>query len=107
MRGLAGPITCTCRIFGLAKGRSSAASLTRSGVNPGTVAYMAPEQIEGREVEGRTDQYALACAAFELLAGAVPFDRDQEVAVIYAHLSVPPPSLTALRPGRLRMAVAG
>jgi predicted ATPase/class 3 adenylate cyclase len=86
--------------FGLAKGQSSSAGLTGAGVSLGTAAYMAPEQIEGREVvDGRTDQYALACAAFELLAGTVPFDREQEVAVIYAHLSVPPPSLSALHPG--------
>jgi predicted ATPase len=85
--------------FGLAKGRSSSARLTRTGVNLGTVAYMAPEQIEGREVDGRTDQYALACTAFELLAGVVPFDREQDMAVIYAHLSTPPPSLASLRPG--------
>ena len=85
--------------FGLAKSRSSSARLTRTGVNLGTVAYMAPEQIEGREVDGRTDQYALACAAFELLAGVVPFDREQDMAVIYAHLSTPPPSLASQRPG--------
>jgi serine/threonine-protein kinase len=59
---------------------------------------MAPEQIEGREVDGRADQYALACAAFELLAGVVPFERDQDLAVLYAHLSEPPPSLAARRP---------
>jgi predicted ATPase/class 3 adenylate cyclase len=85
--------------FGLAKGRSASVQLTRAGVNLGTVAYMAPEQIEGREVDGRTDQYALACTAFELLAGVVPFDREQDMAVIYAHLSTPPPSLAELRPG--------
>ncbi|MGH3257036.1 MAG: protein kinase domain-containing protein [Streptosporangiaceae bacterium] len=84
--------------FGLSKGRSSAGA-TMPGLRLGTVAYMAPEQIEGREVDGRTDQYALACAAFELLAGVVPFDRDQDMAVIYAHMSAPPPSLSALRPG--------
>jgi predicted ATPase len=85
--------------FGLAKGQSSTAYPTGAGGYFGTAAYMAPEQIEGREVDGRADQYALACAAFELLAGAVPFDREQDVAVIYAHLSVPPPSLAARRPG--------
>jgi predicted ATPase/class 3 adenylate cyclase len=68
-------------------------------VNLGTVAYMAPEQIEGRTVDGRADQYALACAAFELLAGVVPFEREQDMAVLYAHLSAPPPSLAGLRSG--------
>src|SRR6202044_3128658 len=84
--------------FGLAKDRSASVQLTRAGVNLGTVGYMAPEQIEGREVDGRTDQYALACAAFELLSGAVPFEREQDLAVLYAHLSEPPPSLSARRP---------
>jgi predicted ATPase/class 3 adenylate cyclase len=84
--------------FGLSKARSPSVRLTRTGMFLGTVAYMAPEQIEGREVDGRTDQYALACAAFELLSGAVPFERDQDMAVIYAHLSLPPPSLASRRP---------
>jgi serine/threonine-protein kinase len=84
--------------FGLAKG-GAASVLTGAGLGPGTVAYMAPEQIQGTEVDGRADQYALGCAAFELLCGTVPFERDQDMAVIYAHLSVPPPSLSSRRPG--------
>ena len=56
--------------FGLSKGHMSSVTLTGTGVSMGTPAYMAPEQIDGRPVDGRTDQYALACAAFELLAGA-------------------------------------
>jgi hypothetical protein len=84
--------------FGLAKG-GSASVLTGTGAGPGTVAYMAPEQIQGGVVAGRADQYALGCAAFELLCGGVPFERDQDMAVIYAHLSVRPPSLSARCPG--------
>ena len=84
--------------FGLSKGRSSA-MLTAIGSSMGTPAYMAPEQIEGRPVDGRTDQYALACAAFELLAGEPPFARDQDQAVIYAQLTAPPPELSSRRPG--------
>jgi class 3 adenylate cyclase len=84
--------------FGLAKGGSSSV-LTGAGLQPGTVAYMAPEQIQGGVVDGRADQYALGCAAFELLCEVVPFERDQDMAVIYAHLSVPPPSLASRRPG--------
>jgi serine/threonine protein kinase len=85
--------------FGLSKSRS-ASVLTGTGL--GTVAYMAPEQIQGQGVDGRADQYALGCAAFELLGGTVPFERDQDMAVIYAHLSVPPPSQRLLQvPGRV------
>ena len=54
--------------FGLSKSRSASA-LTGTGLGLGTVAYMAPEQIQGGEVDGRADQYALGCAAFELLCG--------------------------------------
>jgi predicted ATPase/serine/threonine protein kinase len=87
--------------FGLSKGSKgrSSAGATTPGLRLGTLAYMAPEQIEGREVDGRTDQYALACAAYELLTGVVPFDRDQDMAVIFAHLSTPPPSLSTQRSG--------
>lgn len=84
--------------FGLSKGAQSSSGLTGSGQFLGTPNYSAPEQIEGRPVDGRTDQYALACVAFELLCGEAPFDRDQGMAVIWAHLSQPPPSLTSRRP---------
>ena len=84
--------------FGLSKGRSSSATLTGTGLSMGTPSYMAPEQIEGRPVDGRTDQYALACAAYELLAGQPPFERDLDQAVIYAQLTAAPPSLRARRP---------
>jgi hypothetical protein len=85
--------------FGLSKGALSSAGLTVAGQHLGTPDYMAPEQIEGRRVDGRTDQYALACAAFELLAGTTPFQRDQGMAVLLAHLSQPPPPLGSRRPG--------
>ena len=83
--------------FGLSKGNLFSGVLTGPGPM-GTPGYMSPEQIQGHAVDGRTDQYALACAAFELLAGEPPFRRDEEIAVIYAHLSEPPPSLTSRRP---------
>jgi serine/threonine-protein kinase len=84
--------------FGLSKGAMSSSKLTGTGLFLGTADYAAPEQIEGRAVDGRTDQYALACAAFELLAGAPPFQRDQATATIWAHMSEPPPPLRARRP---------
>jgi serine/threonine-protein kinase len=84
--------------FGLSKGVLSSVGLTGFGQYLGTPNYTAPEQIEGKPVDGRTDQYALACAAFEMLAGQAPFQRDDATAVIWAHMSTPPPSLTSLRP---------
>jgi len=65
----------------------------------GTPYYVAPEQIAGGRVDGRADQYSLACAAFELLSGAPPFPGDSPMAVIHAQAFDQPPSLTALRPG--------
>ncbi len=85
--------------FGVSKGAVSSVSLTGAGQFLGTPDYSAPEQIQGRAVDGRTDQYALACVAYQLLTGAVPFERDQGMAVLLAHLSEPPPSLAARRPG--------
>ncbi len=64
----------------------------------GTLDYMSPEQIEGKPADGRADEYALACSAFELLTGAPPFRRDEPTAVMYAQLSEPPPQLTSRRP---------
>jgi hypothetical protein len=85
--------------FGLSRGMLSSASLTGLGQFLGTPDYVAPEQIEGKPVTGQADQYALACATFEMLTGQAPFRRDQANLVIWSHLSMPPPSLTALRPG--------
>ena len=73
--------------------------LTAAGQFLGTPDYTAPEQIEGLPVDGRADQYALACAAFELLTGQAPFHRSESFAAIWAHLHKPPPSLTERRPG--------
>jgi serine/threonine protein kinase len=85
--------------FGLSKAWQGSTGLTGSGLFLGTLDYAAPEQIEGRPVDGRTDQYSLGCAAFELLAGEPPFRRDQPMAVMYAHVTAPPPALTQRRPG--------
>ncbi len=84
--------------FGVSKGAVSSVSLTGAGHFVGTPDYSAPEQIQGLAVDGRADQYALACVAYQLLAGLVPFGRDQGMAVLFAHLSAPAPSLAARRP---------
>src|SRR5262245_19107991 len=85
--------------FGLAKPSAAASGLTATGQFFGTVAYVAPEQIEGEPLDGRTDQYALACTAFEMLSGSLPFRRENAMAAISAQLSEPPPSLSARVPG--------
>jgi hypothetical protein len=83
--------------FGVSKGAKSSVSLTGTGQYLGTPEYSAPEQVQGHAVDGRADQYALACVAWELLTGSAPFERDQGLAVLLAHLSEPPPSLSEHR----------
>ena len=75
----------------------AAVSLTGTGQFLGTLDYMSPEQVEGRPIDGRTDLYALACAAFEMLTGRPPFQRDQDLAVMWAQVSAPPPSVLDFR----------
>ena len=84
--------------FGLSKTVATSAGLTGTGQFLGTMEYVAPEQIEGKPADGRTDQYALACAAFELLTGSPPFRYEEATAVMYAHLSQLPPSMSSRRP---------
>jgi serine/threonine protein kinase len=84
--------------FGVSKGAVSSV-LTGTGQFLGTPDYSAPEQVQGLAVDGRTDQYALACVVFQMLTGALPFERDQGLAVLLAHLNTPPPSLGSRRPG--------
>jgi len=85
--------------FGLTKATTGAVTLTGTGSFLGTADYAAPEQIRGRRVDGRADQYALACAAVEMLTGQAPFPRENAMAVLAAHISAPPPPLSARRHG--------
>jgi serine/threonine-protein kinase len=85
--------------FGISRQMLSAAGLTETGSFLGTADYCAPEQIQGLPVDGRADQYALACTVFELLTGQTPFRRDDAAAVIWAQMTQPPPSLTSQREG--------
>ena len=77
--------------FGLAKHASSVSSLTGEHAFVGTIAYVSPEQIKGEQIDGRADVYSLGCVLHECLAGAPPFDRESELAVVYAHLNERPP----------------
>jgi hypothetical protein len=84
--------------FGLTKHAAAKSGLTKTGQFMGTVDYVAPEQIRGEEVDGRTDEYSLACVVYQVLTGRVPFDKPADVATMFGHLQDPPPRVTALRP---------
>jgi CheY-like chemotaxis protein len=85
--------------FGLTKRLDGThAQITRVGDVVGTIHYVAPEQIEGRKVSARSDVYSLGCLLYHCLSGQVPFARETDVAVIYAHLSEEPAKLADIRP---------
>jgi serine/threonine protein kinase len=84
--------------FGLTKRATSVSGLTRTGQFLGSLHYVAPEQIRGEDVDPRTDVYALACVAFEVLAGEPPFPQEHDAALLWAHMSIEPRPLTAVRP---------
>jgi len=76
--------------FGLSRRLSEQAPGFDAGLSLGTPAYVAPEQIEGKDIDGRSDQYSLACLLYECLTGRPPFARASEAAVLFAHLEEPP-----------------
>jgi serine/threonine protein kinase len=76
--------------FGLTKRIASRTALTAAGRTVGTAAYLAPEQIRGQDVDARTDIYAFGCVLYECLTGEVPFTRDTDMAVLWAHLEQDP-----------------
>jgi serine/threonine protein kinase len=77
--------------FGLAKIAASTSGLTATGEVIGTIDYMAPEQIEGRRVDARTDVYALGCVLFHAVTGQVPFPERESSSKMWAHMNEPPP----------------
>ena len=83
--------------FGLAKGTASTTGLTETGQFLGTPDYAAPEQISGRPVGPQADQYALVCVAYTMFTGSLPFARSASMAVLWAHMYDPPPSVSTRR----------
>src|SRR5262245_12361163 len=84
--------------FGITKHAMSRSGLTSTGQFLGTIDYVAPEQIRGTSVVGLADQYSLGCVLYECLTGRVPFEKDLDAAIIWAHVAEPPTSPTVLRP---------
>src|SRR5205823_691079 len=75
------------------------ARLTASGALIGTLDYMSPEHVQGLEVDGRADQYSLACLLFAALTGEPPYAGPSEGQVLVAHLAEPVPLASERRPG--------
>ncbi len=83
--------------FGLAKLKGSL-KLTRSSSTVGTLAYMAPEQIQGGEVDARSDIFSFGVLLFEMLTGKLPFRGEHEAAVMYSILNEEPESIASFLP---------
>ena len=84
--------------FGIARWADDTSKLTATDMAVGTVAYAAPEQLMGGDVDGRADQYALAATAFQLLTGKPLFQHGNQAVVISQHISSEPPDIAERRP---------
>jgi serine/threonine-protein kinase len=91
--------------FGLTRDVEDTA-LTHTGQFVGTIDYIAPEVLRGEPAGSAADVYALAGVLYECLTGEVPFPRQVEAAVLYAHVHDAPPAVTAVR-GDLSVAIDG
>ncbi|MCV7194708.1 serine/threonine protein kinase [Mycolicibacterium brumae] len=80
--------------FGIAKAGSESTSLTSTGMTIGTMSYISPEAIDGRELDNRADVYSLGCTAFDLLTGAPPYVASPVSALMMRHVSAPVPRIT-------------
>ena len=84
--------------FGIARWMGQTSQLTGTNMTVGTVAYSAPEQLKGEDIDGHADQYALASTAYHLMTGMPPFTHTNPAIVISQCLSSDPPSIGAKRP---------
>ncbi|HEV7494143.1 serine/threonine-protein kinase [Baekduia sp.] len=83
--------------FGLTKALANSGGYTRTGQIVGTIDYISPEQISGAPATSASDIYALGAILYETLTGRVPFPRDSEAAVLFAHVSGAPPRVSDVR----------
>ena len=83
--------------FGITKHSLSHTGLTATGQLVGTIDYIAPEQIQGESIDGRADIYSLGCVLYECLTGRVPFVKDLDAAVIWAHVEELPTPPSAIK----------
>ncbi|MEU2087754.1 serine/threonine-protein kinase [Nocardia beijingensis] len=85
--------------FGIAGIRGAESTIGSSGTITATLAFGAPEQLIGRPLDDRADQYSLACTLFWMLTGAPPYPGANPAAVVNSHLYAPIPVLSRARPG--------
>ncbi|MFC9897878.1 serine/threonine-protein kinase [Nocardia sp. NPDC127579] len=85
--------------FGIAHSLDESVALTTTGAVIGTLAYVAPEQIQGGDIDGRADIYSLGATLYEMLTGRKPFAGSTPLSVLHAHLTEPPPEPSAVDPG--------
>ncbi|MFC9894426.1 serine/threonine-protein kinase [Nocardia sp. NPDC127579] len=85
--------------FGIARLREDSTHLTQAGMFTATLAYASPEQMTGRPLDHRSDQYSLGCALYWLLTGIGPFDADNPNDIIRGHLQMAPVPVCVRRPG--------
>ena len=83
--------------FGIVKVEHTRSELTKTGMVLGTAAYVAPEQVEDSQIDGRADQYSLGCVLYEALSGQQPFSASSTVAIAAQRLDHEPLPLRSLR----------
>ena len=83
--------------FGIAKAAFAKSDITTTGAILGTVTYLSPEQVHGREPGPASDVYSVGVLLYELTCGRPPFEAETQIATAMAHTTTPPPPLRTIR----------